>query len=107
MVTIHVSARAGQRVIGSDVGLSPNACPPCAYRCISVGTLAFFSAGALCVIAALVGQGLSAFDAAVLGVWAHGRSGDHGAMKLGQTALTATDLIDHLPAAFRELETHW
>jgi ADP-dependent NAD(P)H-hydrate dehydratase len=59
------------------------------------------------VIAALVGQGMSAFEAAVLGAWVHGRSGDHGAMRLGQTALTATDLIDHLPAAFRELETHW
>ena len=59
------------------------------------------------VIAALLGQGMSAFDAAVLGAWAHGRAGDHGAMVLGQTALTATDLIDHLPAAFRELESHW
>ncbi|MBN9122271.1 MAG: NAD(P)H-hydrate dehydratase [Planctomycetes bacterium] len=59
------------------------------------------------VIAALMGQGLSAFDAAVLGAWTHGRAGDHGAAALGQTALTATDLLDHLPAAFRELETHW
>lgn len=59
------------------------------------------------VIAALVGQGLSALDAAVLGAWAHGRAGDHGARALGQTALTATDLIDYLPAAFRELESRW
>jgi ADP-dependent NAD(P)H-hydrate dehydratase len=59
------------------------------------------------VIAALMGQGLSAFDAAVLGAWTHGRAGDLGAAELGQTVLTATDLIDFLPAAFRELETHW
>jgi NAD(P)H-hydrate epimerase len=59
------------------------------------------------VIAALIGQGLSAFDAAVLGAWVHGRAGDLGAAELGQTALTATDLIDYLPAVFRELETHW
>ncbi len=59
------------------------------------------------VIAALVGQGLSAFDAAVLGAWVHGRAGDLGAKQLGQTALTAPDLIDYLPAAFQELETHW
>jgi NAD(P)H-hydrate epimerase len=59
------------------------------------------------IVAALVGQGLSVFDAAVLGAWVHGRAGDRGAMELGQTALTATDLIDYLPAAFRELETHW
>lgn len=59
------------------------------------------------VIAALMGQGLSAFDAAVLGAWIHGRAGDLGAAKLGQTALTATDLLDFLPAAFRQLEQHW
>ncbi len=44
MVLIHVSASAGQRVIGFDVGLSPNAWPPWAYRCISTGAPAFFSA---------------------------------------------------------------
>jgi NAD(P)H-hydrate epimerase len=59
------------------------------------------------VIAALVGQGLTAFDSAVLGAWAHGRAGDLSALALGQTALTATDLLDYLPAAFRELEAHW
>ena len=59
------------------------------------------------VIAALIGQGLSAFDAAALGAWVHGRAGDLGAAVLGQTALTAPDLLDSLPAAFRELESHW
>ncbi|MDY3556336.1 NAD(P)H-hydrate dehydratase [Gemmata sp. JC717] len=59
------------------------------------------------VIAALIGQGLKAFDAAVLGAWVHGRAGDLGAEALGQTALTAPDLLDHLPAAFKELESHW
>jgi NAD(P)H-hydrate epimerase len=58
------------------------------------------------VIAALLAQGLTGFDAAVLGVWAHGRAGDLGAKALGQTALTATDLLDHLSPAFSELETH-
>ena len=56
------------------------------------------------VIAALVAQGLPAFDAAVLGAFAHGRAGDLAAERLGQTALNATDLLDFLPAAFRELE---
>jgi ADP-dependent NAD(P)H-hydrate dehydratase len=59
------------------------------------------------LIAALVGQGLSAFDAAVLGAWVHGRAGDLAAARLGQTALTATDLLDHLPAALREQESTW
>jgi NAD(P)H-hydrate epimerase len=55
--------------------------------------------------AALIGQRLPAFDAAVLGAWVHGRAGDLAAATLGQTGLTATDLIDHLPTAFRELES--
>lgn len=59
------------------------------------------------VIAALAGQGLGAFDAAVLGAWVHGRAGDLAAAELGMTALTATDLLDYLPAAFRELEANW
>jgi NAD(P)H-hydrate epimerase len=59
------------------------------------------------VIAALIGQGLGAFDAAVLGAWVHGRAGDLAAAALGQTALTAPDLLDYLPAAFRELEARW
>ncbi|MBM3983135.1 MAG: NAD(P)H-hydrate dehydratase [Planctomycetes bacterium] len=59
------------------------------------------------LIAALIAQGLSAFDAAVLGAWAHGRAGDLGAAALSQTALTAPDLLDYLPLVFRELESHW
>jgi NAD(P)H-hydrate epimerase len=56
------------------------------------------------VIAALLGQHLAPFDAAVLGAWAHGRAGDLAAGVLGQTGLTAADLPENLPAAFRELE---
>ena len=59
------------------------------------------------IVAALIGQGMSAFDAAVLGAWVHGRAGDLAAAELGQTALTSADLLDFLPFAFRELETHW
>lgn len=56
------------------------------------------------LVAALIGQGLSAFDAAALGAWAHGRAGDLAAGELGQVALTAADLLDYLPGAFREFE---
>jgi NAD(P)H-hydrate epimerase len=59
------------------------------------------------IVAALIGQGLGAFDAAALGAWVHGRAGDLAARALGQTALNATDLLDHLPSAFRELEACW
>ena len=52
------------------------------------------------VIAALVGQGLGSFDAAVLGVYIHGLAGDIAAERIGQVSLTATDIIDSLPNAF-------
>jgi len=55
------------------------------------------------LIAALIGQNLDPFDAAVLGVWAHGRAGDLAAADLGQTALIATDLLDYLPGALQEV----
>lgn len=56
------------------------------------------------VIAALLGQDLPPFDAAVLGAWVHGRAGDLAAGVFGQTGLTAADLPEYLPAAFRERE---
>jgi ADP-dependent NAD(P)H-hydrate dehydratase len=52
------------------------------------------------VITALLGQGLSNFDAAVLGVYIHGLAGDITAEKIGQVSLMATDIIESLPDAF-------
>ena len=51
-------------------------------------------------ITALMGQGLSNFDAAVLGVYIHGLAGDIAAEKVGQVSLMATDMIESLPDAF-------
>jgi len=51
-------------------------------------------------ITALIGQGLSNFDAAVLGVYIHGLAGDIAAEKTGQISLMATDIIESLPQAF-------
>lgn len=53
------------------------------------------------VIAALLAQGLEPFDAAVLGVAVHGRAGDFAARAVGEVSLVATDLLEHLPNAFR------
>jgi len=53
------------------------------------------------VIAALIGQGMDVFDAAVLGVYIHGLAGDIAADKLGQISLMATDIIETLPEAFQ------
>jgi len=52
------------------------------------------------VITALAGQGLSDFDAVVLGVYIHGLAGDIAAEKIGQVSLMTTDIIDALPEAF-------
>ena len=52
------------------------------------------------VITALLGQGLSEFEAAVLGVYIHGLAGDIAAGKIGQVGLIATDIADTLGEAF-------
>jgi len=53
------------------------------------------------IIAALLGQGLSCFDAAKAGVLAHAMAGDIAVKKLGEMALIAGDIIDHLPGVWR------
>jgi NAD(P)H-hydrate epimerase len=53
------------------------------------------------VITALVCQGLSPFDAAVLGAHVHGLAGDLAAAELGQVSLIASDLLTYLPQAFQ------
>ena len=36
----------------------------------------------------------------MLGYWLHGRAGDLAAAELGEYAMTPSDLLEHLPAAF-------
>jgi ADP-dependent NAD(P)H-hydrate dehydratase len=52
------------------------------------------------LIAALIGQGLGLFEAAICGVYMHGCAGDIGVKSKGQIGLIATDIIDSLPAVF-------
>ena len=54
------------------------------------------------VIAALLGQGLSALDAAVLGARVHGAAGDAAARRFGEVSMIASDITDCLPEAFEE-----
>ncbi len=62
------------------------------------------------VITALLGQGLTPWEAAQLGVYVHGLAGDFAAEKLGETSLIASDLLHWLPTAFQQVssdrETH-
>ena len=55
------------------------------------------------LLGALVAQGMGVFDAAVLGVYLHGLAGDMARDRVGEVSLIATDLIDHLPQAFRAI----
>jgi NAD(P)H-hydrate epimerase len=56
------------------------------------------------IIAAMLAQGMSTFDAAVAGAYVHGLAGDIAAKRLSQTALIATDIIDALGEATRKLQ---
>jgi len=57
------------------------------------------------VIAALIAQDMSLFDAACLGVYAHGLAGDLAAETRGIMSLIATDLLEHLSGAFVQLRS--
>ncbi len=49
------------------------------------------------IIAAMIAQGLEAFDAAVLGCYVHGRAGDLAAQRMGEAGMTAVDLLEAIP----------
>lgn len=56
------------------------------------------------VIVALCGQGCSAWEAAVMGVHAHGLAGDLCAAERSARGMIASDLLEYLPAAWARLE---
>lgn len=55
------------------------------------------------VIASFIGQGVEPFDAAILGTFLHGLSGDIAAEEIGKFGLLASDVIDKLPYAIKGL----
>ncbi|MCX7664372.1 MAG: NAD(P)H-hydrate dehydratase [Gemmataceae bacterium] len=55
------------------------------------------------LLSGLMAQGIDPFDAAQIATYVHGRAGDLAAAELGQTAMIASDLLDYLPAALKEL----
>ena len=57
------------------------------------------------LIAGLLGQKLSLFDAARLGVYLHGLAGDLAAAERGPIGLIASDLLDRIPLAIRRYQT--
>jgi NAD(P)H-hydrate epimerase len=57
------------------------------------------------LLAALLAQGLPAWDAARLGAHLHGLAGQLAAKRLEGPSVLATDIIESLPAAFRQLRS--
>lgn len=52
----------------------------------------------------LLAQGYAVQDAAILAVWLHGSAGDAAAKAMGTEAMTAMDIAQHLPQAWKQLE---
>lgn len=74
----------------------------------TAGTPALAKAGTGDVLAGMIGallsQGLSPYDAAVLGVELHGRAGRFAEQSLGRRSVCAEDVIAAIPAILKELE---
>ena len=55
------------------------------------------------VITGLLSQGYDKLSAAIFGVYMHGKAGDIAAIKLGQEAMKAGDIVENISAAYRDL----
>jgi NAD(P)H-hydrate epimerase len=55
------------------------------------------------VLLALVAQGYTSEDACRLGVYVHGLAGDLAAEELGEISMTAQDLVEALPRAWKQM----
>lgn len=93
-----VVLKGAETVIASpdNVAISPFANPALA----TAGT-GDILAGA---IAGFLAQGLSGFDAAQVGVYVHGLAGELWSKKHGYTGMLASDLIELLPEAIKEIK---
>lgn len=56
------------------------------------------------VIGGLLAQGLSAIDAAVVGVYVHGTAGDLAAEEIGATGIIAGDISHAIPFALTHIQ---
>jgi NAD(P)H-hydrate epimerase len=53
------------------------------------------------LIAGLLAQGLTTFEAAQLGTYLHGLAGDLASAEKGEVSMIATDILEKLPEAFK------
>ena len=55
------------------------------------------------MITSLLAQGYRPIDAAIIAVYLHGRSGDHAMTSQGRESMIATDIINQIGTAFKEI----
>ncbi len=74
----------------------------------STGNEGMATAGSGDVLAGIIGgllaQAVNPFDAAVLGVWLHGKSGDKAKSLISSECLTALSLVDYLHTAIKDIK---
>jgi NAD(P)H-hydrate epimerase len=88
---------------GARTAINPTGCPGLA-KGGSGDVLTGLIAGLWAqMLASGRGRGEQPFWAAALGAWLHGRSGELAEAELTGYAMTAQDVIEHLPSAFKEL----
>lgn len=56
------------------------------------------------IIAALAAQGYEPFEASKIGVYVHGLAGDICEAEIGQIGMTAIDILDKVPKAFKTIQ---
>lgn len=56
------------------------------------------------IIGAFAAEGMEPFDAAVLGVYVHGKAGDMAAKELGHYGVLARDLVDYTAKVLKDME---
>jgi len=56
------------------------------------------------IIAGLLARGYNRRSACILGMYIHGLAGDIAAQSIGEESLIASDIIEYLPRAFKEIE---
>lgn len=57
------------------------------------------------IVTSLMAQNYSSLEACIAGVYIHGSAGDHAVRQKSEESMLASDLIDHIPDAFRSLKS--
>jgi len=74
----------------------------------SSGTVALATAGSgdvlTGIIARLLSQGLSPYNAAISGMWLHGKAGQYAAVGLGKRSVRAVDIIASVSQVLKQIE---